>query len=270
MIESARNLLSYCRSRFRDDELRSSLSDNKSYPAFCEQAALDDDLFGTFRSAPGYSEILEHVSYSLGKRYLKMVRLDAEILELAKPICASDTVGSPRRHDYSDVGMASPTTLRYLKVAKDLVENFGSLTGTDIVEIGIGYGGQCRVLSSLYRPRSYSLVDLPSVLKLTERYLSESSVESPVRFINAYDVTEMESDLVVSNYAFSELRREVQEMYMGRIVDKARCGYMTFNQITPRSFGSMTAEEFAERVSGTVIPERPRSYPGNRIVVWEH
>jgi putative sugar O-methyltransferase len=167
------------------------------------------------------------------------------------------------------VGKASPTTLRYLKVARDITKNFGVLTGMNIVEIGIGYGGQCRVLSSLYRPGTYALVDLPPVLKLAERFLSESLVDSPTRFISAFGVPEMESDLVVSNYAFSELRREVQEMYMSRVVEKSRRGYMTFNRITPSSFGSMTAEEFAMRVGGSVIPERPLSYPGNRIIVWE-
>lgn len=269
MLASARNLVSYYRRRFRDTDLQSSLSDNDIYPDFCEQAATDDDLFRTFREAADYSQILEHVTYSLGKRYLKAVRQDAALLESARLICASDTVGTPRRYNYPDVGKASPTTLRYLKVARDLSRDFGVLTGRDIVEIGVGYGGQCRVLSSLYRPGSYALVDLPPVLKLAERFLSENLVDSPTTFISAFDVPEMESDLVVSNYAFSELRREVQEMYMSRVVDKSRRGYMTFNQITPSSFGSMTVEEFAMRVGGTVVPERPLSYPGNRIIVWE-
>lgn len=269
MLASARNLVSYYRRRFRDNDLQSSLSENDVYPAFCEQAATDDDLFRVFRDAAVYTQILEHVPYSLGKRYLKAVRKNAALLESARLICASDTVGTPKRYDYPDVGRASPTTLRYLKVANDLAKDFGMLTGMDIVEIGIGYGGQCRVLSSLYRPGHYSLVDLPPVLKLAERFLSESLVDSPRRFISAYGVPDMASDLVVSNYAFSELRRDVQEMYMSRVVDKSRRGYMTFNQITPSNFGSMTVEEFALRVGGTVLPERPLSYPGNRIIVWE-
>lgn len=268
MLETARSVVSYYKGRFRDDDLRSSLSDNDAYPAFCEQAAIDDDIFVNFRNAPGYSEILEHVSYGLGKRYLRTLRHDAALLAAAREICASDNLGSPRCYHYPHVGMASPTTLRYLKVTKDLGDYFGSLTGMNIVEIGVGYGGQCRVLSSHYRPASYSLVDLPPVLKLTERYLTEMSVDAPTRFISAHDAPETESDLVISNYAFSELRREAQEMYMSRIVDKARRGYMTFNKITPASFGSMTAEELAERVGGTLLPERPLSFPGNRIIVW--
>lgn len=268
MYEAARNLLSYCRSRLRHDDFHSSLSDNNSYPAFCERAAHEDILFRSFRDSVAYSEILEHVSYTLGKRYLKAIRQDADLLASAKSICESDTVGSPRRFNYVDVGMASPTTLRYLKVVKDLVEAFGSLAGMDIAEIGVGYGGQCRVLSSLYQLGGYSLIDLPPVLSLAERYLVESGVDSPVRLVSALDVPELEPDLLLSNYAFSELRRDVQEMYMRQVVSRSRRGYMTFNQITPSRFGSMSAKDFAERVGGAILPERPRSYPGNRIIVW--
>ena len=60
----------------------------------------------------------------------------------------------------------SPTTLRYLKVANDLETLFSSLDGLRICEIGVGYGGQCRVLDAMFAVKSYTLVDLRPVLEL--------------------------------------------------------------------------------------------------------
>lgn len=270
MLETARSYLNYYRSRFRSDSLETSLSDNTEYPAFCAQAAVDEEVFSTFRSSPSYSAILEHVSFSLGGRYLKCIERDPGLFEQARRICDSDTVGSPTKYVYSGFGKASPTTLRYLKVAGDLKREFGSLDGWNIVEIGVGYGGQCRVLTELYEVGTYTLIDLPEVINLSERFLEGARATKSVNFISAHDVNRIPADLVISNYAFSELRRAVQERYMDCIVGDASHGYMTYNQISPRSFNSLTAVELARSVRGSVTPERPRSYPGNQIVTWRN
>ena len=50
--------------------------------------------------------------------------------------------------DYPDVGTMSPTTIRYIKNVSDIINAFG--TGMkSIVEVGGGYGGLCKVMSSL-------------------------------------------------------------------------------------------------------------------------
>ena len=268
MLETARKYLSYYRSQFRGDSLDSSLSDNSSYPDFCALAATDDEVFSRFRSAAEYSEILDHVSSSLGRRYLRCIERDPQLLEAARRVCASDTIGGPTKYLYSGFGEASPTTLRYFKVAGDLSRKFGTLSGLNIVEIGVGYGGQARVLSELFEIETYALVDLPEVLNLSERFLETTGDANRIRFISPQELGPVNADLVISNYAFSELRREVQEKYLDLIVLDAPRGYMTYNRITPPSFKSLTAAELAQRVRGTVTPERPRSYPGNQIVIW--
>lgn len=267
-LEYVRKYPSYWMSRFRGAALRSSLSDNGEYPAFCAEAAADPGVFATFRRAPGYSEILEHVSSSLGKRYLEVIRKDPASIASAMSICASDTVGDPITFHYDGFGDASPTTLRYLKVAADLKKYFGSEGGSRILEIGVGYGGQCRVLCGIFPVTEYVLVDLPPVLALTNKFLSTSRVDTPITYISADSTQPVQSDLLISNYAFSELRREVQEEYFRHFVEGAPRGYMTFNRIAPRSFHSLSAEQLAERVGGTVLAESPKSYPGNRVVIW--
>jgi hypothetical protein len=268
MLETARNYASFLRSRFRGGNLRSSLSDNDAYPSFCADAADQDRIFESFRDSTVYAEILEHVSYSLGRRYLEVISRDPKFLDSARAICASDFVGSPRRFAYERIGMASPTTLRYVKVAQDLDRYFGSLQGKSVLEIGVGYGGQCRVLASLYGPLDYTLVDLEPVLRLTKRFLAANAVEVVARYQDPADLSPRRCDVLISNYAFSELRRDVQDMYMVNFVSIAKSGYMTFNHINPRGFQSMSVHDFAERMHGVILPERPMSYPGNKVVVW--
>ena len=261
---------SYIKSRFRRGKFGSSLSDDAWYPEFCELAASDDAVFATFRSEPRYREILEHVGTTLGGRYLQRVYQSTVPESRLREICDTDAVGSPPLHAYPIVGPASPTTLRYLSVLADLHSHFGPLDGWDVLEIGVGYGGQCRVASLIDQPRSWTLVDLPEVILLAQRFLRESGVSTQAEAVSAFDTSGRSSDLLISNYAFSELRREVQEDYYYRFVSVARRGYVTFNSVTPKGFHSISAKAFAQRVGGAVLPEKPRSYPGNKVVVWDH
>lgn len=67
-------------------------------------------------------------------------------------------------------------------------------------EIGIGYGGQCRLLTShLETPELYRLIDLPEVLGLSKKYLGQLG-SHPVEFVDGTKLdTDIESDLVISN-----------------------------------------------------------------------
>ena len=268
MPSELRSWISYFRSRLRRGDFGSSLSDNEWYPAYCESAATDDALFMSFRRDPRYAEILEHVQPSLGRRYLQRALSCPEVAKALSRVCSADTVGGPRLHDFGEGVFASPTTLRYLSVACDLLTAFGPLSQVTVVEIGVGYGGQCRVLAAIDPPASWTLVDLPQVLSLAARFLEESDVVLPLYFASAFDESSISADLLISNYAFSELRRDQQDAYMHRIIRHAKRGYVTFNQISPRSFNSISAEEFAELVDGSVHRERPLSYPGNKVVTW--
>ena len=50
--------------------MKSSSSDNKSYPQFCEVAANDSKIFDEFRNNPIYKGVVETVSESDGLDYL--------------------------------------------------------------------------------------------------------------------------------------------------------------------------------------------------------
>ena len=263
-----RGALNRVRSSWRSrPEGLTSISDNGEYPALCAQAAREGSIFATFRRNPTYTEVLEHVTREMGQQYLEII-VQRGLLEIAREVVLSDDVGDPVRFEYDGLGLASPTTLRYLKVYSDLQELFGDLSGMDIVEIGVGYGGQCRIIQSLDRPASYTLVDLPEVLELSSRYLQTAGIASNVRAIPNTAVGTLPNDLLISNYAFSELRRQVQEQYEADYLLTAKRGYLTYNSISPRSFRGMTASEVSAAVGGSIADEVPLTFAGNCVVTW--
>jgi putative sugar O-methyltransferase len=158
----------------------------------------------------------------------------------------------------------------YLKVLVDLRDIFGNLDRLRIAEIGIGYGGQCRSVLQLHRVRHYDLFDLPTVNLLAQRFLETSGVDtSTLTFHDGRAPKFCESDLLISNYAFSELRRDVQEAYMESVVSHATRGYVTYNPIASQTLGAMTASEFAERLPGArMMEEVPLTHPDNVVIVW--
>lgn len=105
--------------------LRTSLSDDASYPAFCMAAALDDRHFATFRSNPRYTPVLEHVPPDLGGLYLEEIRKHPELCSALPTFRQNDDYGGPALHDYPEIRRISPTTLRYTKVLADLIDEFG-------------------------------------------------------------------------------------------------------------------------------------------------
>jgi hypothetical protein len=101
-----------------------------------------------------------------------------------------------------------------------------------IVEIGGGYGGQCAIISRFFNPALYTIVDLEPCLKLTRRYLDSLGIHG-VNYVTMRELDETYTkggfDLVISNYAFSELSRSVQDEYVSKIISGASRGYFLCN-----------------------------------------
>ena len=169
--------------------LKTSASDNGAYPEFCYAASRHDEIFANFKRHPIYNAILEHVTGEMGKAYLEValqnpaLKLDAEKWKI---ILQNDSVGNPRTATYN-FGNAqitcSPTTLRYVKVLSDIIALFDTDKIKTVAEIGVGYGGQCRILMNLLPLVEYNLVDLPEVISLAEKFLNTVGLsENPVKW----------------------------------------------------------------------------------------
>jgi hypothetical protein len=246
-----------------------SLSNNGAYPAFCREASEHDSVFANFRREPVYNQILEHVSEEYGRLYLAEIEPDAEIMAMMAAFRENDLWGNPRVFSYPEIGVMSPTTLRYVKVMKDLKDLFGSLDGFRVCEIGVGYGGQCRIVDSYFRLSQYHLADLEPVLRLAQAFLDKYVLNSSVAFRTMNELGLDQYDLAISNYAFSELVRPVQDAYLRKVLLPARRGYITYNNINPDCYASYRVDELLALIPGArVFEEKPLTYQENCVIAW--
>ena len=196
---------------------------------------LNDKVFANYKRAEIYTQVLEHTSYEQGQDYLNIIKKDSllSLDENTMTLCyANDQIGNPQKCYYENLGTISPSNLRYLKVCSDLKKYFGSLEGLRLAEIGAGYGGQTYYTDALLRPLHFTLFDLPDVLLLIQRYLENFLLHSSYTLstLNQFQASEKPFDLVISNYAFSELPNTLQTTYLTKVIAASKRGYLTINK----------------------------------------
>ena len=246
-----------------------SISDDQAYPQVCIRASNDYRRFNRFRRNPIYNTILEHVNLEHGNLYYQAISKDADLMGAIDKFKMNDGYGHPRLYEFGCIGKISPTTLRYIKVLADLKNQFRTLDNLNICEIGCGYGGQCRVINAYFKPAFYCLVDLQPALSLTQRYLDNFVLHSVLTYRTLNELEYKEYDLVISNYAFSELRRDLQTAYLNKAILKSKRGYITYNDIAPGEFNSYTLAELKALIPGArVLNEEPLTHARNRLIVW--
>jgi putative sugar O-methyltransferase len=189
--------------------------------------------------------------------------------EFSKALTQLDAVGNPRKYRFANYGTISPTLLRYLKVYLDLKRLFGPMDGKRISEIGIGFGGQAGLITILDQPAQYSLFDIPPVLELTQKYLRSIEVNGNFEALDGRVPKIIETDLVISNYAFSELNRKIQEEYLKNVILRSKMGYITWNNLSQTQLGGYSLAELIRRIPDSeVIPETPLTAVSNVILMW--
>lgn len=228
-----------------------------------------------FRRKYDYREILEHVTYTQGKSYLEQIQeySPQNYIELIEKNKANDLFGNPYKYQYAGVGRVSPTTLRYISTAIDIFETIKLNKESVVAEIGVGYGGQAAILERMYGIRNYSAFDLPSVIQLSNVYLN--NVNSKLKFTSSGFSSDKNTtwDVVISNYAFSELHRDLQLSYIEHVIAKSKSGYMIMNSgrsnITGRSEGKLSLNEIRNYIPNLQVKEEvPLTGPDNYIIYW--
>ena len=217
------------------------------YLNVCNYAANSDEFFKQFKSHPAYRHVLEHVSFEEGQQYLK--EIDIDYLDKLDEVKENDSLGSPVIYEYPSVGEISPTTIRYIKNTSDIINKFGN-SFDSIVEIGGGYGGLCKVLSSFIKFEQYLLLDLEECNLLSRKYLSHFDL--PTLSYRSEEIDEIDEnfDLLISNYAFSECHKEVQQDYIERFIKKSNNFYIMHNNFH-LELGTIPHEQFVEIMSDT-------------------
>ena len=165
-------------------------------------------------------------------------------------------------------------SLRYVKVLVDILSLFDVEKIRTVTEVGIGYGGQCRILKKFLPIERYNLVDLPEVLALAEKFLTALNQRGE-RFIDGTHLYhDAPCDLFVSDYAFSELGKPAQDIYLEKIIAHARAGYVTWDGdffADAGLYDGYTLEEFVSFLpNAKVLHEVPvTTSPDNRVVIWQ-
>ena len=181
----------------------------ENYLQACKDAC---NNINTFKSDARLYPIFEHCPKSIADEYFKVI--PEKLLNFN---FTNDFYGSPIKHLFGNK-LYSTSTMQYIGVLSNLITNFGSLHGFDIVEIGGGYGGQCRTITDYFDVESYDIIDLPEVTKWQEKYCSADCFTEP---------TGKKYDLVISNYALSEIKDN--DVYINEVLKKSKHGYITCN-----------------------------------------
>jgi hypothetical protein len=243
--------------------------DYKKYLQVCQDAVNDPSVFNTFRSHTDYAGVVETMAERhWGIPYVKILKERFPFLWKKIDIFASgDSICGAKCFEYDGVKI-SPITLRYVKVLADLMSCFGSLDGMSIIEIGGGYGGQCKIIQDFYKIKSYTLVDLPDPLILANMWLNANRVGGTV-FRSTEDRSTTEYDLCISNYAFTEFDRDTQKKYVNAILRNSKKGYIICNFFNGPEDGVPKMRELLDvHKDYLVIPEEPETASGNFVFIW--
>jgi putative sugar O-methyltransferase len=233
----------------------------------------DGDLMRRFRRNFQYRLILEHVSYRQGLDYQKRISsLGVVSNDLITQLALDDTFGDPRRYYYKDIGWISPTLLRYVSVYSEIESFIGLKNVNSIVEIGIGYGGQARVINKLGGVIDYKFYDLKDVQTLASTYLARTCPQFLPGCLDIENIELATFDLVISNYAISELPIDVQQEYLEKVINTSTHCYLIMNSgasnKTGRSSGKLPQDALLRALPGSSIhPEIPLTGPDNWVLI---
>jgi hypothetical protein len=248
-----------------------SVSQNGRYPQFCQLAGQNDLVFQTFRSQEAYQQIVETCcGYDYGVFFLQEINeRSPHLLPYLDKICLEDKLGSPVAFHYPQIGTISPTVLRYVKIVGDLQREWGDLHDFKILEIGGGFGGQCKIIHDICGFSHYTIVDLPECLPLINKFLSSFSIKNFTTLSNCELKEKKRYDLVISNYAFSEISRNEQMEYMEAVIKLAPRGFFIYNHFP--TINPFSMDEFISLLQGAgkkvkVIREDPGRV--GDLIIW--
>lgn len=235
-----------------------------------KRGVTDDATFKRFRRETGVREIIEGLPDVVGHGYhAKLISQvgDEFIRTNWNRIVRNDAVGDPMLVELPPHGKAASTTMRYAWNVVDMDKHGVKLEDVDIVEVGGGYGGLCRMIHEFHKPRSYTIVDLPEALALAKRYLAEFNIKPTL--VSCYEYMQRPIDTFISNYALTELTKDVQGGYVNKLMTHAVCGYVTYNSQPHNAGNQWSLNELRHMVpGGSVIEEENVKKSECKVLIW--
>ena len=232
------------------------------------QAILNENIFNNFKNQSDFTSILEHVSFEQGLKYIDEIKkYKWESLPWNK-FLENDKLGNPNVFNYlnqlNNITLSnfniSPTTLRYICFGLHIVKYIKHLGKKElnIVEIGGGYGGQCKILLDLLEYENiniinYTIIDLEEVAKLQYKYLTTLKYLKikTLPYENCLSQLDSNYDLFISNYALGEFLPDIQHFYINNVLPKCKNYFITWNTRPIHDFFK----------TSTIIEEVPQTNP---------
>jgi len=206
----------------------------ENYLQKCTLFSNNDEFFKNFRRDSDYEVITGDGGEILGKMYIENIKEKNEfgfLLDNISLFKENDLIGNPRIFEYEKIGKISGATLRYVSNLINIKSLLGNYKPKKIVEVGAGYGGLCKIISTIYCFDEYVIIDLPQVISFCKKYIEKFDVlKNKIRFISSDDdVKEENIDLFISDAAFSELSIEYQNKYINNFIKNSQYSYVSFN-----------------------------------------
>jgi hypothetical protein len=119
------------------------------------------------------------------------------------------------------------------------------------------------------------MFDVPLVGQLISKYIESFVINGSYRVITLNKYQPSKVDLVISNYAYSELPKKLQLMYARKVLSKSSKGYLTMNSgkggSLDATFEKLSLDELEEILPDfEILEEDPQTAPFNYIIVWGH
>ena len=135
--------------------------------------------------------------------------------------------------------------------------------------------GQAIILDRLLEIESYTFYDLWQVNLLIKRFIEDSnfSAKYTISTIKEDSFNVRDSwDFCISNYAFSEMPKALQEIYINRVLNKTKKGYCLMNSGLSGEYGNIknhTQKELLDILRNSYIQnEFPLTYKNNYLLTW--
>lgn len=235
------------------------IPDDKQFRQECLKIAED---LTDFKKNPVYCKFInnDNRSYETALAFYGFIYFNyPSLLSYFCDFKKNDEVGNPTLYRIG-AGYISPGTLRFIKVLGDILR----IEPQSIIEIGSGYGGQCKIIRSYWPDIFYSLVDIPESLAVAKAYLQD---DEDLIFINCEEtIASKKYDLVISDYCLSEMDKSGVDFYIETIVRYCHNGYFTCNQIGVSQYLIKQLNDLFHQVA--VQPEEPKTSKHNNIIVY--
>ena len=198
----------------------------------------DEQAFESFRTHKDYTTILSGQDKIIGDCSLRLAQRDSRVyflfLSHLKKIKKNDLIGKPIIHDYGKPTHIAADTVKYGYNASFIKHKIKDAPINKVVEIGGGYGAMAAILHNFIDFNSYTIIDLPSVVKLCKKYLDHfPHVRDKMVYIGCDQVDEIKKigpiDLLVADSSMSECDVETIKFYSEHLIDKSNYTYLVHN-----------------------------------------